>query len=325
MPSSKGKPRPDRKRGRPGRPHSTSLLSLLQGQGRHGRLQGPRRAAPLRERAREDQVAPRDRHLPPSPAPGRRGRQARPRDGAAALRDHRSRAARRRRPRPAPLGPRGQRGVRLGRRVASTSLVSIAGSSPPRRWRGRGLHRACDPRSDGGRPRAATQLDARGGRLARAQPAAPRADLHRDARPSALVGRAARRGRAPRARPSAGAAGRRPAGHPRRWSVPAAGRRRVHCPLAQRLGDRRPRGRVVVRLRRGGGGAGRRHRPHARIDTAISARRPGDRALAAVRRPHAAGRAPARSRSCYPWHGRRPAPAPRCSPAWDSRRPVLRP
>ena len=109
----------------PRRSRPTSLLSLLQGQGRPGRLQGPRCPASLHQRARQDQVAARDRYVPPPLAPGRRRGQARPRDGAPAVRHDRARAARGRRSRP--------QAVIVRRHPAARRRAGPAGARRPRR------------------------------------------------------------------------------------------------------------------------------------------------------------------------------------------------
>src|SRR5262245_48005664 len=62
-------------------------LLLLQGEDRGGGLEELQPAPPLRLREGQDPLAPDHRHVPPAPASGRGRRQARPRDGSAALRD----------------------------------------------------------------------------------------------------------------------------------------------------------------------------------------------------------------------------------------------
>src|SRR5262249_40579939 len=77
------------------------VVLLLQEQGRRDRLQERRRASPLYLREGEDPVAPDQRRLAAPPTPGRGRDQARPGDGAPAVRGRGSRRPRgRRAPRP---------------------------------------------------------------------------------------------------------------------------------------------------------------------------------------------------------------------------------
>ena len=74
------------------------VVLLLQVEGRRDRLQEHRRASPLHLREGQDPLAPDQRRLPPPPAPGRSRGQARPRDGAPAVRGRGPRRPRGRRP-----------------------------------------------------------------------------------------------------------------------------------------------------------------------------------------------------------------------------------
>ena len=70
----------------PGRRRPAQAVPVLPRQGRHRRLQGPRRAAPGDQRQGQDPLVARDRRLPAPPVPARDRRQARPRARPPALR-----------------------------------------------------------------------------------------------------------------------------------------------------------------------------------------------------------------------------------------------